>query len=528
MYDSCAQSLKDIHPVSSHICVQPDVALDLLYDTPAGTYMIIEEGGHPLGVFYLTNTVKQLYFFFTNQQFSMPFQDFLQVFEHLEEEIIIARSDGTICYVNPKAEEIMNLPIQEIMKKTLYDMENERIFYPSAALQVLKTHKKVHIQTKLKNGEERISTAIPIFNEKQELEYTVCTSKNIQEILDLNQQLNTKKQKLEQMDQEILRMHKQDFEEMGFYFNSPAMYRIMKAIKRIAPLDITVLIQGETGVGKDLVAKSIHYLSSRNSQPFVKINCGLIPENLIEAELFGYEEGAFTGASKNGKKGKIEAADGGTLFLDEIGDMPLPLQIKLLDFIQDSTYVKVGGTKRHKANIRIISATNRNLKEMVDEGTFRMDLFYRLNVFDLQIPPLRERLEDIPELTEYFLKKFNTRYKLNRYLSPDSIYEMYQYSWPGNIRELEHTLERLIVMSETSEITADTFREVLTQPKSSSIQMICNGIPSYKQAKNDLERLLIEKAYTLYGSSYRAADALGIDQSTAARLIKKYNIKKST
>lgn len=241
-------------------------------------------------------------------------------------------------------------------------------------------------------------------------------------------------------------MHKQDFEEMGFYFNSPAMYRIMKAIKRIAPLDITVLIQGETGVGKDLVAKSIHYLSSRNSQPFVKINCGLIPENLIEAELFGYEEGAFTGASKNGKKGKIEAADGGTLFLDEIGDMPLPLQIKLLDFIQDSTYVKVGGTKRHKANIR----------------------------------------------------------------------------------ELEHTLERLIVMSETSEITADTFREVLTQPKSSSIQMICNGIPSYKQAKNDLERLLIEKAYTLYGSSYRAADALGIDQSTAARLIKKYNIKKST
>ncbi len=508
----------DIHPLT----LDGNTSLDMLSDIEAGTHIIITENSTPTGVLFFTRTIKQLYFYSINQQFNMPFHGFQEVFENIEEEIVVSNGNGDICYVNPKAEMLIGLPMSEILGKNLREMESRKIFYPSAALEVLNTHEKVNMRTMLFNGEERLSTAIPIFNDHNEIEYTVCTSKNVGEILKLNQQLQSKSQKLEQQEQEILRMQKREFEQMDFYFNSPAMFRVMKAIKRAAPLDMTVLIQGETGVGKEIVAKSIHYLSSRNVQPFIKINCGLIPENLIEAELFGYEEGAFTGASKGGKKGKIEMAGGGTLFLDEIGDMPLPLQIKLLDFLQDATYVRVGGTKRHKANVRIVSATNRDLRKMVDEGTFRMDLFYRLNVFDLKIPPLRERLEDIPELTEHFLKKFSSRYQLKRHLAPDVIYQMYQYSWPGNVRELEHTLERAIVMSEDEEITSDTLKEVLNTQQEPSLNIICNGIPSYKKAKATLEKLLIEKAYSMYGTTYKAAEALEIDQSTAARLWKKY------
>lgn len=514
--------IKDLTSPFNFIILDADTSLDMLSNIDAGSYILIQENENPIGILYYTKTIKQLYFFSINQQFNMPFHGFQQVFDNIEEEIVVANGTGKICYVNPKAEDLIGMPMSEILGKTLHEMEEKKIFYPSAALQVLRTKKKVNLHTMLFNGEERLSTAIPIFNDSHGIEYTVCTSKNVGEILRLNQQLQSKSQKLEQKEQEILRMQKREFEQMDFYFNSPAMFRVMKSIKRAAPLDMTVLIQGETGVGKEIVAKSIHYLSSRNIQPFVKINCGLIPENLIEAELFGYEDGAFTGASKGGKKGKIEMANGGTLFLDEIGDMPLSLQIKLLDFLQDATYVKVGGTKRQKADVRIISATNRKLQEMVDEGSFRMDLFYRLNVFDLKIPPLRERLDDIPELTEYFLKKFNSKYKLNRRLAQEVLYDMYQYNWPGNVRELEHTLERAIVMSETDEISEETMEEVLNTQQEPTLSIVCKGIPPYKEAKNHLEKLLIEKAYALYGTTYKAAEALQIDQSTAARLWKKY------
>ncbi len=452
----------------------------------------------------------------------MPIEGFIQVFEHLEEEIIVSSGNGHICYLNPKAIQLLGMPVSEIMGKSLYDLVEEKIFYPSAALEVLKTGKKAAMHSQLKNGEERLSTAVPIFDQEGKLQYTVCTSKNVDEILQLNQQLQSKRQKLEQKDQEIERMQKLEFEHLDFYFDSREMYHVMHFIKKAAPLDMTVLIQGETGVGKGIIAKSLHYLSKRNTQPFVKINCGLIPENLIEAELFGYEEGAFTGASKGGKKGRVEMADGGTLFLDEIGDMPLPLQIKLLDFIQDSTFMRVGGTKRLKADVRIISATNRDLSMMINEGTFRMDLYYRLNVFGVTVPPLRERLDDIPTLAEYFVKKFNSKYNLNKRISPSAMAELYRYRWPGNVRELEHTLERVMVISESDCISPKELKDALDLEQKPSLNIICDGIPPYRDAKNELERILITRAYETYGSTYKAASALGIDQSTVAKLLKKY------
>ena len=184
--------------------------------------------------------------------------------------------------------------------------------------------------------------------------------------------------------------------------------------------------------------------------------------------------------------------------------------------------MRVGGVKPQKADVRIISATNRNLDKMMQEGTFRQDLFYRLNVFNLTIPPLRERTGDIPELIEFFLKKFNSKYGLNKKLAPDLIYELYQYSWPGNVRELEHTLERLIVMSEGDEINSETLHEALNNAQKPSLNIVCNGIMPYKEAKSTLEKILVQRAYETCGSTYKAAEALGIDQSTVAKLLKKY------
>ena len=515
--------LEDCVSRMSFKILSADLPVEQIPEMEEGTLVIAFKNENPVGVLHYTKAIQEL--LSANKTFDLSIEGFQQVFENIEEEIVVSTGEGRISYLNPKAEYLIGLPARELVGMSLEELVEKKIFYPSAALEVLKTRKKVDMQTTLKDGEERLSTAIPIFDQSGGIKYTVCTSKNVGEILRLNQQLLSKKAKLKQKDEEIERMQKKEFEQMNFYFDSPEMYKVMRSIRRTAPLDMTVLIQGETGVGKGIIAKSIHYLSNRKHQPFVKINCGLIPENLIEAELFGYEEGAFTGASKGGKVGKVEMANGGTLFLDEIGDMPLPLQIKLLDFIQDATFVRVGGVKPQKADVRIISATNRDLDKMMQEGSFRQDLFYRLNVFNLTIPPLRERTGDIPELIEFFLKKFNSKYGLNKKLAPDLIYELYQYSWPGNVRELEHTLERLIVMSEGDEINSETLHEALNNAQKPSLNIVCNGIMPYKEAKNMLEKILVQRAYETCGSTYKAAEALGIDQSTVAKLLKKYRVE---
>jgi two-component system response regulator AtoC len=233
---------------------------------------------------------------------------------------------------------------------------------------------------------------------------------------------------------------------------TPAIQQVLQTVQKIAPTDSTVLITGETGVGKELIARSIHLTSHRRNRPFVKVNCAAIPETLLESELFGHEKGAFTGAVTN-KPGRFEIAHEGTIFLDEIGEMPLHLQTKLLGVIQDKAFERVGGIKTIKVDIRIISATNQDLQSAVQSGKFRSDLFYRLNVVPIHIPPIRERKDDLIPLIDYFLKKFKTKYqKKVTSLSPEILAVFSNYNWPGNIRELENVLERTVLMSETDTI----------------------------------------------------------------------------
>ncbi|MEG2638458.1 MAG: sigma 54-interacting transcriptional regulator, partial [Clostridiales bacterium] len=268
----------------------------------------------------------------------------------------------------------------------------------------------------------------------------------------------------------------------------------------------------------EIVAELLYKLGSRSDKPFVKINCGMIPEHLLESEFFGYEPGAFTGASKTGKKGKIEIANGGTLFFDELGEMPLSLQAKILEFLQDRNIVRVGGMKRIPVDVRVIAATNRNLIEMVREGTFRGDLYYRLNVMPIHVSPLRERSEDILPLTRMFLQKYNARYGKSKTIAPSVLTYFIHYKWPGNVRELMHTIERLLIISDGDVITMDSVNKVFAYDEPMAEE---NNITSLKLAKQTMELAMVKKAYETYRSSYKAAEALGVTQPAVMKILKR-------
>jgi two-component system response regulator AtoC len=301
--------------------------------------------------------------------------------------------------------------------------------------------------------------------------------------------------------------------------SSEAINRVKKLIKQVAPFDITVLIQGETGTGKELVARLIHEKSLRSDRVFLPVNCGALPENLLESELFGYEKGAFTGADKQ-KKGLIEAAEGGTLFLDEINSMPPALQVKLLRFLQDKRFLRVGGVKEIEVDIRVICSTNTDLEVEVQRGGFRKDLFYRLNSFTIKIPPLRQRRDDIPELACYFLEKHSRKHgKKIKGISKDVLQIFRSYPWPGNVRELENTIERALIIEETDYITPASLPEQFHTVKHDPLEFI--GSLSIE----DMEEILIKKTLKdTGGNRTRAAQLLGIDASTLWRKMKKYGI----
>lgn len=304
---------------------------------------------------------------------------------------------------------------------------------------------------------------------------------------------------------------------------SESITRLKKLAERAARLDFTVLLQGESGTGKELFARAIHVLSRRSGEPMVCVNCAAIPENLLEAEFFGYEEGSFTGAKKGGKPGKFEQADGGSLFLDEIGDMPLSLQAKLMRVLQYGDVQKLGSTARLQVNVRLITATNRDLTRMVEEKLFREDLYYRLNVIRLEIPPLRERSEDIPILAEYILERLNRRYPENRKeIARPAIEKLKQYVWPGNIRELQNIMERLFSLVESNVIEADNLDTFL--PANWAIHTGFDN-KSLKNSLLEIEReLILEAIAAAEGNKTQAAKILGLPRSTFYEKLKQYKL----
>ncbi len=335
-----------------------------------------------------------------------------------------------------------------------------------------------------------------------------------------------------EVDREILEQYNQhNLEEAeDFIATSPKMRNVLDEIMSVSKYDCNVLITGPTGVGKEKIANIIQKNSRRNMQPFIKINCASISPNLLESEFFGYEKGAFTGADSKGKIGYFEAADNGIIFLDEVGELPLDMQAKLLRVIQDGEFLKVGGTKPVKTDVRIISATNKNLEELVEARDFRRDLYYRLNVFPVQVPALDERKEDIPHLADSFVRKYNEKFGMNKYIDDEAKERLAAHRWPGNIRELENVIQRLLIASDNDAITVlDVVKEL--------DEGLMRGVDFNKPSEQDGEEVIdltkmveafetniIREACEKYGSTRKAAKAIGISQTQLVRKKNKYGL----
>lgn len=430
------------------------------------------------------------------------------ILDNLFNGVYLADGEGKTLYVNKTFEQMAGIPFEEIKGKNLHDLVyKQKYFTGSATLIVLQTKREATATYRTITNKNFLVKGKPIFNEKGEIIYVVNTIWDLTNII-----YNST------IDLDTVRNFKLD--QQNLISSNKRINEIINIAIKIAPTDCTILITGETGVGKSLIAEVIHKLSTRKNGPFIKINCGAIPENLIESELFGYEPGSFTGASSKGKKGLIEIANGGTIFLDEISELPYNTQSKLLTFIQDKEFIKVGGQKHLKADVRIISASNKDLYTLSKEGKFREDLFYRLNVVSLHIPPLRERIEDIPLLTKYFLEKYNLKYKYNKMIAYDVIEYFTKSHWEGNIRELENVIERLILLSKTDLITIDDLNKIEFNLTMKDVHKSGNLISTL----NSIEKQILLNEKKSGKTTREIAKSLGISQSKVVRLFKKHNI----
>jgi len=375
------------------------------------------------------------------------------------------------------------------------------------------------------SGHYLLITASPVKNSEGNIFRVVINVRDLTGLNKLRQELDQSKELSERYQEELTQLRQKQFSQKGMVFNSPKMQELLKMALRLAQVDSTVLLLGESGVGKEVVATIIHSHSQRKDGPFMAVNCGAIPADLLESELFGYEKGAFTGANREGKSGMFELANNGTLFLDEIGDLPRDFQVKLLRAIQEREIMRVGGIRPRPINVRIIAATNRDLEGLVREGRFREDLYFRLNVVPLNIPPLRERREDIIPLAYNFKQKFSKAYKIRKNFAPEVYDALLQYDWPGNVRELENIIERLMVTSPDPTITNRDISPYLFKDSARyTPEITVKGILPLKEAVDQVERQLIQNALKKYGSTYKAAKVLKVDQSTVVRKSARLNI----
>lgn len=391
--------------------------------------------------------------------------------------------------------------------------------------QVFKDHRPTSMLLEYCNNDRDIlATAIPIFDDDGNYAGFVCNSRDMTELIELKNKLAFTKKKYAAARAELEKLNIDNDIQKNYIAKSQIMKKLVLLAEKIAKVNTTILITGESGVGKDNYAQLIHQFSSGGTtQPLIKISCGAIPATLLESELFGYKEGAFTGARKGGKPGAFELAEEGIIFLDEIGELPLDLQVKLLNVIQDREFYSLGGTTPTKMNARVIAATNKDLAKSVEDGEFRQDLYYRLNVIPIEIPPLRERREDILPLTLFFLSQLNEKYNFARTFDNNVIRSLEVYNWPGNIRELSNVVERLAVLSTTDIIDMEQFAE-LTDLDYHKIDLSYDRNLNLKDFLDQAECHRILQVLEQADSFQDAADKLAIDPSTLTRKIQKHGI----
>ncbi len=450
-------------------------------------------------------------------------QNIERILESSFDGFYITDGDANTILLNKAYETITGLKREDLIGHNMFELEDSKAISQSATLMVLREKTIQTIEQEFKTGKRAFVSSTPIFDDEGQIVMVVTNVRDLSALQLLKSQMEHTKNLTDQYQREIEAMRLQILGTDELIAHDEKMLETLKLAKRVAFVDTTVLVLGETGVGKEEVAKFIHKNSNRKDQNFIKVNCGAIPEQLIESELFGYEKGSFSGADKNGKPGLFEVASGGTMFLDEIGELPLDMQVRLLRVLQEKEIVRIGALHPIKIDVRLIAATNRDLEEMVKAGTFRKDLYYRLFVVPITLLPLRERREDILPLVNHFCKELNEKYGWEKKLTGEALAVIYAHRWTGNVRELKNVIERAVVMTDNDWITAEDIQR-LNDFQQVEVKISETGdFPSLKEAVEQLETTLIERAYQRYGNVRDAAKVLGIDSSTFVRKRQRLN-----
>ncbi|MGM7719304.1 sigma-54 interaction domain-containing protein [Metabacillus sp. Hm71] len=489
------------------------------------TAIILDANKNPVGCITATQMINLLY-----NSYNQLKAFYEAVVQTSDASVTVIDDNELVCTWTEGAEKIFSINREAILGRPITDFfENLEI------LQSLHEGKSIVGQYHQARSDLFVLiNSNPVYYNGQIIGAVVSETDVTNQVV-LNEKLFNMSSEVHRLEQEVAK-YKDSFDPFNFIKGkSAAIQRTVHIARKVCSVKSTVLILGESGVGKEVFAKAIHEASEESNAPFISINCGAIPASLFESELFGYERGAFSGADSKGKKGKIELAKGGTLFLDEVGEMPLDMQVKLLRVLQERKYYRVGGEKEINIDFRIIAATNRDLQELIKEGKFREDLYYRLNVVSLHIPPLRDRKEDIIELTHYFLNDFSLSYQRTIHeLSPEVIHELLRYDWPGNIRELRNVIERLVVFAtdgvikrdylpfNTNNISFDTPKKIASNIcKESDVTIL-----SLQEEMDQHEKKVIKRALQILdGNKLECAKQLGVTRTTLYNRLKRLGLK---
>jgi len=446
--------------------------------------------------------------------------------------ILITDGEGNVLKINDALLRITELTREHFLGHKMESLhENGHFHAESIESRARKEQKTVTGIQKIRTGKEVMVTSTPMFDDQGNILRMVTNARDMSEIINLQEQLAQSREVSSRLQTEFNRMLEDDLRANEMITESPTMYRIIEMSRRIAGSEVTVLIQGESGVGKEVLAKLIHVWSKRRGA-FIKVNCGAIPQHLLESELFGYNRGAFTGANREGKPGIFELAAEGTLFLDEIEDLPLDLQVKFLQVVQDRAFIRLGGTRVIKLDVRFIAASNRELNKLVAERKFREDLFYRLNVVPITIPPLRQRKEDVPLLVNHFLNRYNAKYGVEKTMAPALLSNFMNYPWPGNIRELKNMIERLVITCSGNIIDVEAMgtklnissRNLTDQTVAPEAGHKEEPLSTLKEVVEEAEKNILSGALKKYRNSRQIGRVLGISHTAVLKKLKKYHL----
>jgi PAS domain S-box-containing protein len=440
-------------------------------------------------------------------------EQMMAILEFSTDGIYVVDRQGVTLFVNKAYEQITGFPREVLVGRHMQDLIQEGYINQSVSLQVLQEKRKISLLQNIKQTKEVIATGNPVFDAAGNIEMIVTSVRDVTELNTLQNELS-KAKTFSQM-QNYRFSFTTDQEETKFLFKSMSMQRIYEKIEQVASFPTSVLLTGPSGVGKEVLANLIHHLSDRKDKPFIKVNCGAIPETLVESEFFGYESGAFTGARREGKIGLLELANEGTLMLDEIGEMPLQLQVKLLRAIQEKKIRRIGGTEAISVDIRIISATNQNITALTEQKKFREDLYYRISVVEIQIPPLSQRREDVEILVEHYFDYFCQKFKIRKEMTQETKQCLNEYEWPGNVRELKNIMENVVtsVPDERIEPYHLPYRIQYSLHKPMS---------NLKKRMEQIEKQIVRDTLMNHSSLRQASKYLGIDHSTLIKKLKRW------